>query len=390
MIESPLMDKLIWLSIIAFLAAMIFSIAIVQILVGVMTTLWLIKIILIPGHKFIATQFDAPVLIFVAARVLSVFFSVDLSTSLPALYKEIPFYILFFAITNNISVLNKEKVKKLIWILIISGCIAALYGSAKVLFGFEERASSTTSGYSTLGMFLAVMISFTLWIGRNEEFFPARWIWSLSLLIMGSGLLLTFNRTHWGVVGVILLIVGLFKERIALLVTLGLGGLAIVFVPGVSERFYQMIHFLEYTSGRNIIWQGAFMLFASHPVFGFGPRTFEEIFPLYNQLEDKLIASWHNDYLQLYMESGIFGLIGFLWLIIAIYYFGAKVARQKKIDPFYKDITIAILLGMTAFFLTGLVGGFIIDPITSLLFRFLLALLALISILHLKQKEVNE
>jgi hypothetical protein len=80
------------------------------------------------------------------------------------------------------------------------------------------------------------------------------------------------------------------------------------------------------------------------------------------------------------MESGLFALIAFLWIIAAIYYYGFKIVRLKELDLFYKEITIAILLGMSAFFLTGLVGGFIIDPITSLLFRFLLGILALISI----------
>jgi O-antigen ligase len=263
--------------------------------------------------------------------------------------------------------------------MIVAGCIASIYGSAKVIFGFEERASSSTSGYSTLGMFLAVIISFTLWLGKSKELFPSRRLWSLSLLIMGGGLLLTLNRTHWGVVGVIFLIVGLLREKIALLVTLGFSGLAIIFISSISNRFYQMIHFLEYTSGRNVIWQGALMKITERPIFGFGPRTFEQIFPLRNQLEDKLIASWHNDFLQIYMESGLFALIAFLWIIATIYYYGFKIAQLKELDIFYKEITIAILLGMSAFFLTGLVGGFIIDPITSLLFRFLLAILALIS-----------
>ena len=381
--QNIIQDKLsewIKIGILLFLASMIFSIAIVQMTAGLLMVIWIVKIIFAQRYKFIHTQFDLPVIIFIIIRVLSVLFSTNLSTSIPTLYKEIPFYFVFFVFTNSISVENKKYLKLMIWILIVSACIAAIYGTSKVLLGFEERATSSTSGYSTLGMFLAVIIAVTMGLGRNKEFFPSRLIWGLCVFIMCIGLLYTLNRTHWGVVGLIFLIVGIMRERWSLLFGIIIAGIAIWFVPTFAERFYQMIHFLEYTSGRNIIWQGALMILTSRPILGFGPRTFEEIFPLRNQLEDKLIASWHNDYLQVYMESGIFGLLAFLWIIVSVYYFCVKILKNKTIDSFYRDITFAIMLGMTAFFLTGLVGGFIIDPITSLLFRFLLALLALVSV----------
>ncbi|MBA4311137.1 MAG: hypothetical protein C0417_00755 [Chlorobiaceae bacterium] len=383
------LDKWIWWGIISFVTVLIFSIAIVQLIVGLLAFLWIAKIALTPDYKFVRTPLDYPFIAFVIVRIFSVLFSVDYTASVLTLYKEIPFYIIYFIITNNLSIDNIDQIKKIIGIMIVAACVASIYGSAKVILGFEERASSSTSGYSTLGMFLAVVISFTLWLGKNKELFPSRWLWSLSLLIMGGGLLLTLNRTHWGVVGIILLVIGLLRERIALLVTLGFSGLAIGFIPSISNRFYQMIHFMEYTSGRNVIWQGALMKFTERPIFGFGPRTFEQIFPLRNQLEDKLIASWHNDFLQVYMESGLFALFAFLWIIAAIYYYGFKIVRLKEIDLFYKEITVAILLGMSAFFLTGFVGGFIIDPITSLLFRFLLGILALTSIKTIKKVKAD-
>ncbi len=374
------LSEWIKIGIIIFLASMIFSIAIVQITAGILMVIWIVKILFAQRYKFIHTQFDFPIIIFIIIRVLSVLFSTNLSTSIPTLYKEIPFYFIFFVFTNSTSVENKKYIKLMIWILIVSACIAATYGTSKVLLGFEERATSSTSGYSTLGMYLAVIIAVTFGLGRNKEFFHSRLIWGLCIFIMCIGLLFTLNRTHWGIISLIFFIVGITRERWSLLIGIIIAGIAFWFVPTFAERFYQMIHFLDYTSGRNIIWQGALMILTTRPILGFGPRTFEEIFPLRNQLEDKLIASWHNDYLQVYMESGIFALLAFLWIIISIYYFGFKILKNKMIDSFYRDTTLAIMLGMTAFFLTGIVGGFVIDPITSLLFRFLLALLALTSI----------
>jgi O-antigen ligase len=373
------LDKLLWLGLISFAATMIFSIAIVQMIVGVLAILWLFRIIITPGYKFIRTPIDYPFVAFIAARVLSVIFSIDYSVSLPTLYKEIPFYIIYFIVTQSIK-WDEKKVSKLVIVLIISACVASIIGVSKVLMGIELRANSTTSGYSTLGMFLTVILSLSLALSKNKLIFKQRWLWWGSLFVMGMGLLLTFNRTHWGVAAIIFLIIGLYRERIALMVSLICGVIAIIAIPSIAERFNQLVHFLQYTSGRDVIWQGAFQLIFEKPLTGFGPRTFEMIFPLFNQLEDKLIGSWHCDYLQVYMESGLPGIISYLWLIGVIYYVGLKILKNKFGEVLQKDLSLGIILGMSAFFLTGIVGGFIIDPITSLLFRFLLGLLAIIVI----------
>jgi O-antigen ligase len=373
------LDKLLWWGLISFAATLIFSIAIVQMIVGVIAILWLLRIIITPGYKFIRTPIDYPFAAFIAARVLSVMFSINYSVSLPTLYKEIPFYIIYFIVTQSIKWDNK-KISKLVIVLIISACVASIIGVSKVLMGIELRANSTTSGYSTLGMFLTVILSLSLALGKNKLIFKQRWLWWSSLFVMSTGLLLTFNRTHWGVAAIIFLIIGLYRERIALAVSLICGAIAIIAIPTIAERFNQLVHFLQYTSGRDVIWQGAFQIISEKPLTGFGPRTFEIIFPLFNQLEDKLIASWHCDYLQVYMESGLPGIISYLWLIGVIYYTGLKILKNKFGEVFQKDLSLGIILGMSAFFLTGIVGGFIIDPITSLLFRFLLGLLAIMVI----------
>ncbi|MBI5477137.1 MAG: O-antigen ligase family protein [Ignavibacteriales bacterium] len=381
-------DQAIWWGLIAFCSSMIFSIAIVQIIVGLLSFLWIVRIIVDKKIQYISTPLDLPYIIFIAARIISVVFSINQEVSLPALYKEIPFYIIYFIVTRSIE-WDDKKIRKILIIMIVSSCIASVVGISKVLLGIEPRANSTTGGYSTLGMYLTVIISITLALGKSKSIFPKRWFWWSGIALMSVGLLLTLNRTHWGVAAVIFLVVGIYRERIALAITTIFATAAVLIIPPVGERFNQLIHFAQNTSGRDVIWQGAFQIIFDKPLTGFGPRTFEIIFPLFNQLEDKLIASWHCDYLQVYMESGLPGILSYLWLIGMIYFVGIKNLRSAFINQFQKDLTLGIVLGMSAFFMTGIVGGFIIDPITSLLFRFLLGLLAVISIFR-KSKTVSE
>ena len=128
------------------------------------------------------------------------------------------------------------------------------------------------------------------------------------------------------------------------------------------------------------------MIWDQHPLFGFGLRTFPLIFPLQAQLLDQGVGSWHNDYLQVYMESGFVGLLALCWLIVALYYHAYRTFRFGSLSPEYRSIAGALLLSCTILFL---VGG-ILDTHVSLLFRFELALLALLFTAIQKSSRSNE
>ncbi len=131
-------------------------------------------------------------------------------------------------------------------------------------------------------------------------------------------------------------------------------------------------------NGRDVIWLDAVKHASERPLAGFGPRTFHDVFTGREAIRDKEVGSWHNDYLQMYMESGILGLGSFLWVMALVFRKGRTAWNILKKDPFWGDLVLALLLAMVAFYVSGLVGGFVIDPLNSLLHRFLLGLLALI------------
>jgi O-antigen ligase len=165
-----------------------------------------------------------------------------------------------------------------------------------------------------------------------------------------------------------------YKERIILLWLTIIFALTLLLFPNLAARFAQMIHFMQNLSERDIIWRGALLIWDQHPFLGFGTRTFHEIFLLYDQLIDKGVGGWHNEYLHIYIESGLLGLISYLWLLISIFYIGVKAL---KINSTQKDkfvLILALLSGFSVFYLSAITGGFILDPITKILFFFLLAL----------------
>jgi O-antigen ligase len=370
-------DIILWI-IFFFLAFMIFSTFLVQTTVIILLLAYFVRIITRRKLSYFHTPLDIPFLVFILARSCAIIFSTDASLSLASWNKEIFFYVTFFLCTNLLYDKEKASIKLLFRLLIIAAVIASIYGTTKVLLGIEERATSTTSGYYTLGVYLTVVFSITLGLGRSKEFFPSRILWPVILIIIFIGIIFTQNRIHWGIAALVLLFVGVMRERL-LLVTAAAVGAAIVFlVPSLTERFLETLHFTEHLSDRDVLWQGAFMIILVHPFLGFGTRTFRSIFPLIDSLTDKGIGSWHSDFLQMYFEGGVINLAAFLWVMVCIFYYGIKSVKDKLTSKFNKDLLFAVLLGISVFYMTALVGEFILDPISTLFFQFLLAIASII------------
>jgi O-antigen ligase len=372
------LEQYIRVGLLILTGSLIFSLFVAQAVAILLIILWLTKIGLSKKANLKNNPFTFPFIAFVIARIISVFLSEDLSQSLQTLNKEIFFYPLFFLVVDTFPIDDKRYVKWFFIVLSSAAIVSSIYGSSLVLFEISERAKSTTSGYYTLGTYLCVVASFLLVIGSDKYFIPSKWIWALSLIVILIGILFTFNRIHWVIIGLIILIFGFLRERKIIFFISLLTIITVIVVPMLRERLLELLFFQSNLSDRDILWKGAGMIYSKHPVSGFGPLTFREIFPLFENLTDKNVSSWHNDYLQVYMESGFIGLITFLWLAISIFYIGIKLLFKKSLDKLNGNLTLAILLAMSAFYLTGTVGTFMFNPIMALLFQILLAILAVI------------
>lgn len=371
------LEQIIRIGILVLTGSLIFSLFIAQAVAVLLIILWLTKIILFRKADLKDNPFIYPFIAFIITRTVSVFLSTDFSLSVQLLYKEIFFYPIFFIVFDCFPIEDKKYFKWFFTILISAAVIASIYGSISVVAGIKHRAASTTSGFYTLGTFLTVVTAFLLVIGSDKYFIQSKKIWLLSLLIVVVGILFTFNRIHWVLIVVIFLVFGVFRERkLVLLVSIIAVAITII-VPMFRERVLEIIFFSRNLSDRDVLWQGASLIYLEHPLFGFGPLTFREIFPLFNDVVDKNVSSWHNDYLQVYMESGIFGLLSFLSLGFSVFYCSMDMFLSKFADSYSKDLAFALMLAMAGFFATGIVGTFIFSPITSLLFQIFLGILAL-------------
>lgn len=370
------LDKAIWFSIIALISTAIFSIALLQIFTSSAIILWIVKIIVTKNYTFVKTPLDKIFLIFIAARILSIPLSLYPEISYIRFLKEIIFYTIFFVVTNEFDVTNRKKIILVLRLIIITGIVSSVYGCFNFLTGSVERATSLTGGYYTLGIYLTLVLSILLFTKKGKNLIPTNIGWYFTVLIIISGIICTLNRMHW-VLMVFLIVISFIINKDKILITgfILLVILSILIIPDIMNRFDLLINLMSNTSDRNIIYQAALDMVFNRPIFGHGLATFKEIFPSFDKVGDGAINSWHNDFIQIYMESGIVGLFSYVFLIISVLKIGYINIKRFFNNQFYKSISIGILISTTVLMITG---GFF-DPITSIIIFVMLGLLSLIS-----------
>ena len=367
-------DRITLLILLLVCATTVFSTAIVQSLVVALTMAVVICLFRKRPLTFTRTPLDLPFATFVAARVVSIAFSQDRALSLPALYIEYFYYIMFFLVTHTLDRNVIAGLRSTVSVLISAAACAAIVGVAGVLLDLSPVASSTTAGTYTLGAFLCALLPLALLVQPSQRMKMGNGVRLVSAGLICLGITLTLDRLHWAGMAITLVVVGLFFQRRILLLSL-IGGAAVTLAfPPVLSRLETIVHLGHNMAGRDIIWRGALMLIDRHPIIGFGPRTFTEIFPLFSQMWVPGVSSWHNDYLQVYMESGLVALIPLLWIIATVYYQGWRILRSRVIPPDTRNLLLGLGLSLTVIFL---VGG-MLDTLVGITFRTLLALYALL------------
>ncbi len=378
--ESQWPYGLEWYTLLGFTALLMLSTALAQATAIVLILLWIWKSFRYRSLLRTRSPLELPFFAFFLARLLSIPFGVDPSRSIQALWLELPFYFIFFALAVRFMTFKREQLVRFLTVWIGAGVLAAAIGSVRYVFGFVDRAASTTSGYYTLGMYLTVLLCLILPFGKATSLFRNRWLWGGSATVAGIGILLTLNRIHWGIAGAMIAVIGLWKERRLLALAAAASVVVVLTIPGVRERFSELLAFTSQTTGRDVLWKGGMELATERPIVGFGPRSFPVIFPYFDLIPDKGVGTWHNDVLQVFLESGAIGLATYLWLLVTAFVVAIRNVRSFTGDELLGPLSIGLLMAVIALVLGGLVGGFITDPLITLLFRQVLALIAVVGL----------
>jgi len=372
-LQSRFNQKYIFFITAGFLATFLLSLALLQLFAVLLFFGWLFEKNKLKG-------INIPVLIVLAfgiIRIISIIFSEYFDSSIIAVQKELFFYTTLVALSFYIKTFSRKDIIRLIEIFIHSGALVALIGIILFSMGKVHRAQSFGSGYATFSTYLVVVLMFIL---SFHSYFQSRkelilWIAETSLII--SGIILAMGRADIAIAILLGLIIIFFRK-------VTIGKLSITFFAAFviafaaiqlnSEESQKRVADPTTLSDRDILYEGFFDLALEHPLLGFGPRTFHDIFPHIEKLADKKVGSWHNDFVQTYLESGIFALILLLFLIYTVFAKANWVIFKPKRMITIEPEKFAAIFGFIAVLLSGLTGVFLYSPIISLLFAFLISL----------------
>jgi len=131
----------------------------------------------------------------------------------------------------------------------------------------------------------------------------------------------------------------------------------------VVERGISVLNLASSASQRLLIWQVALELIREKPVFGWGVGTFGVHYPLaqgkflsreenkgYIPQANRSIHA-HNDYLEIWVETGIVGLLIFLWIIFSFYRRAFSFLRKNYTMQSFSSLFLIFLIGGVTSFL---------------------------------------
>ena len=376
---------------IATISSFLLSLFLLQLFAGLLVLAWLFEA---NKNKFKAIDTISYIfIVFVLIRILSALFSDYPDSSNQIYYKDLLFFLSFFAFGYYLKVFDESKLRTIYYAFIIAAIIVACVGLTKFLTGNAERAESFTSGYATFSSYLVSLIGFALIFFRLIKTKQQKFLLATGIVLILSGIVTSLGRTNI-VIAILILIVGIVAIKIKIryaivlfLLTIGISWFS--FQLNVKE-INKRIETPAQLSDRDVLFGTAKELFMKFekPIIGYGPRTFHDIFTNRKQISDKGVGSWHNDFIQVYFESGFLGLAAFLVIIFLPLIKALKCLKDCRLSEERKYILIGAVLGLVGLVLSALTAGFVNSPVLSVLFVFFITTISVI-VYPVKNNLVN-
>ena len=145
-------------------------------------------------------------------------------------------------------------------------------------------------------------------------------------------------------------------------------------------------------------WNSAIRMFKEKPFFGWGPGTYMFNYAPFQFSYDKTIISTnagdmgnaHSEYIGPLSESGVFGTLTFLLIIIMTVNTAIKVYRKSN-NKEIKTLALISLLGLVTYYLHGLLNNFLDTDKASAPFWGFMAIIVALDVYHRQEiKEVEK
>ncbi|MCB0207896.1 MAG: O-antigen ligase family protein [Anaerolineae bacterium] len=318
---------------------------------------------------------NGPLTLWIISAFMGIGMAYNPALSLPMLFVMLGSVSIFFAIINTST--SRRNVAE--GLVLITSFVALYFVSQYAHFNYKDEVGFFPDLGRITGNFLPNLVFYTPHPNAIATFLestfllslvltftnqgPKRWLWAATSFIITYGLLVTNSRGAWTaliVMGITWFLLQWSKRAAGIVLggvlIVGLGvSLAIISSPHLSgQEFAPIQSTLETMSSRLNLYQNSFYLLRDYPFTGIGlGDTFAMVYSHYQLLiHVPYLYYAHNILLAVSLGQGLLGLIAFLWLLIAFYWFVYK-AEQVGVRRQHRYIFRAAWLGVTATFVHG-------------------------------------
>ena len=355
----------------AFVLGLGFSITLAQTALAILTLLWLGRLCSRETRDAVRWPLWRPVLTFGAVSVMSALFAVHPAEGLVACKKLLLVAILYVSTDELDSVERAERLLSALALVVAAAAMVGLlqvsfcpgheadYGSPAWLYHRCARARGFFSSYMTL----AGVLNLTLLVSLprlllDTTFRP--WLvtaWFASL----GGLAATYTRGAWigFASGVLALWTPIRRGRWLLVTGFLVMGLAVLAGPQhLRERALTMTDPDDVTvKERTYMWRSGIAMWREHPWLGVGPGGVKREYRNYALAEAsmKRTGHVHNSALQILVETGVAGLLAWLWLWAAFYTEAVRLFRRLPAAAIKERALVAgSIAAITGFLVAGM------------------------------------
>lgn len=304
-------------------------------------------------------------------------------------------YFLLVFVTGR-SVKSKSELDKIIVLMVFAGVVSAVYGiyqyaqpgentfydySMKAAGGSNAvRVSSTFGNPNFYAEYLVLLIPIAVALFLTSRNPLRKTLAGAAVVLFTGNLILTYTRGSWLAVGGGMALMSVIASAWFIWVYLISFGLSILFNPGIAARVISISDIAEGTAAFRIrLWNIAMGIIRDHPLVGVGIGNFYEAFTGYVFKQPELSVGWvtygaHNSYLTVWAETGIFGIVSFIAVILVSLKLGIYLTNVKRGDRYMFWFSLAFLSSITGFALNGLTSNNFHHPQAAVFFWLLLGL----------------
>ncbi len=360
------------------------------------------------SFKPVPSALSWPIGIFILINFISVIFSQHHVLSLRGFFfKLLQGTYIYFTFLESIT--TKRQMRNFLAILLISAAIISLDGIVQCIRGTDfiyqqalmsGRATASFRHTNDFGAYLLIIIplvlSFLLFWFPLGNFFSKKKLeissssseWSRRIfkpfVFILSGLSIfclgfTYSRGAW--IGFLLSLIfwGINEKRLMLILLILCFAFWVVFFPMMEAT--RRVSFVtddlpeanqsitsqpdknSYTiwayfdkkiaklkkfngMGRSIFWQDAIQIFKCNPFLGSGLNTYSKVA---SRNHANRGGYPHNCYLQMAAETGLAGVLAFLWILFAFFRTTLKTTRIVSQSSIWRAVLMGLLVGLTGF-----------------------------------------